>query len=601
MLGLASLVLLPTAPSQAESTEIEPVVVTATRTARTVDQSLAAVSVITREDIERRQARNLGDVLRALPGMQMTNNGGEGQATSMFLRGTESDHVLVLIDGQRVGSSTLGTAPFQDLPLHHIDRIEVVRGPRSSLYGAEAIGGVIQIFTRKGDKGGKSFSGTIGSDDTGIISGTYALGDQDRWLTVGLSLKETDGFDACQADLTAGCFANEPDEDGYRNQSFSLRGGFRMGESTEFDLQVLQANGDTEFDGGFTNESDTRSQVVGGKVKTWLSDSWQMTLAAGRADDESDNFLNGAFASRFDTQRDNYSAQSDWYVGEDTLLTLGLDHEDVSVESSTAYTVSERANSGLFTQYQGRIGEHDIQLAMRADDNEQFGSHRTGSIAWGHSLDNGLRLNASFGTAYKTPTFNDLYFPLFGNPNLDPERSRSLEFGVNGSHFDTAWSVHVYETRIKDLIAFDPFFVPANIAKARIQGLELAASREIMGWTVSARADFMDPVNQSAGANQGKLLNRRPNQILNVDVDRGFGDWSVGASLNMVGRRFDDLPNNNELGGYSVLDLRVEKSLDKHWTLQGRVDNAFDERYETARRFNQPERGYYLTLRYSDF
>lgn len=602
-LGLAIPVLLPVLGHTADSqpVEIAPVVVTATRTAQTTDQALASVSVITRADLERRQSRNLGDALRDLPGAQLSNNGGEGKATSLFLRGTESDHVIVLIDGHKVGSATLGTAPFQDIPVDQIDRIEVVRGPRSALYGSEAIGGVVQIFTRKGDRTGKSLSATLGSFDTAMVNGSFTGGDKDRWFSISATGKQTDGYDSCIGDLGAGCFADQPDDDGYRNKSLSLRGGIRLTEDTEIGLQAMNSRSDSRFDGGFQDESDTITQVVGGSLDTSVTEDWTVSLKLSNTRDRSNNFLNGAFSTSFSTERENLGIQNDIVIGEVGLMTIGMDYLDERVSSTTAYTVSERANKGLFAQYQAEYSGHDLQLAVRTDDNEQFGGWETGNLGWGYSLANGMRLTASYGTAFKTPTFNELFFPGFGNPNLDPERSRSLELGVAGEHFDTRWSLNAYETNVKNQIAFDATFTPQNIAAARIRGVELNAARKLFDWDVAAGLTLMDPENRSDGANNGNLLNRRSQQSFSVDLDRSFGRYDVGATVKAVGKRYDDLANTNELASFVVLDLRAQTELDKHWQLQARIDNALDEEYETARRFRQPGRGFYVTIRYSDF
>lgn len=598
----AAALLLLASPS-AFATDIDPVIVTATRTAQTADETLSSVTVITRKEIERQQAQSVQDLLRGIPGVDIANNGGPGKATSVFLRGTESDHVLVLIDGVKVGSATLGTAAFQDIPVEQIERIEIVRGPRSSLYGSEAIGGVIQIFTRKGGGALKPFfSIGGGSYQTYNTSAGLSGGGERGWFSVNASSIDTEGFNACDGKPSpggAGCFTTEPDKDGYRNVSGSLRAGYRFDNGLEMDVHALRASGDTEFDGGFVNESESVQQVVGGTLHFSPLDIWQITLAAGQSRDESDNFKDGVFQSRFDTERDTITFQNDFAIALDHLLTVGADYQDDRVDGTTAYAVSSRDNTGLFTQYQGMFGDHDLQLSLRRDDNEQFGNRNTGGAAWGYALSEGLRLAASYGTAFKAPTFNELYFPGFGNPNLRPEESDSIELGLSGKATWGHWSLNAYETRIDDLIAFDAStFAPANIDQARIRGLEAVLGTRLGNWDLNTNLTLLDPENRAKGANDGNVLPRRARQSLRLDADRDFGRYRLGATLLAAGKRYDDLANTRELGGYTTIDLRAEYALAKDWRVQARVENLPDKDYETAAFFNQPGRSLYLTLRY---
>ncbi len=581
--------------------ELDPVVVTASRTAETADETLAPVTVITRRDIERRQAQSVQDLLRGVPGLDVVNNGGPGKSTSVFLRGTESDHVLVLIDGVKVGSATLGTTPFEDIPVAQIERIEIVRGPRSSLYGSEAIGGVIQIFTRKGGGALRPwFSIGGGSHRTYRASAGLSGGGERGWFSLGASGIDTQGFNACDGNLAAGCFTVEPDRDGYRNRSVSLRAGYRFDEGLAVDLHALRASGKNEFDGGFVNESESLQQVIGGTLRYAPRDAWDLTLTAGRSWSKSDNFKDGVFQTRFDTVRDTLSLQNDIALAEEHLLTLGVDYRKDRVDSTTAYAVTSRRDTGLFAQYQGWFGAHDLQLSLRRDDDQQFGRHTTGSLAWGHALGDDLRLTAAYGTAFKAPTFNELYYPFgFGNPNLRPERSRSLEIGLRGRPDWGRWSLNAYETRIHDLIAYDAsIFSSNNIDRARIRGLEATLGTRLGGWDLNASLTLLDPRNEGGGANDGNVLPRRARQSLRLDADRDFGRYRLGATLVAAGRRYDDLANTRELDAYATLDLRAEYALAKDWRLQGRIENLFDTDYQTAAFYNQPGRGLYLTLRY---
>ncbi len=583
------------------ATDEAEILVTASRVAETVDETLASVTVITREEIERRQAQSVQDLLRGVPGVSIANNGGAGKSTSIFLRGTESDHVLVMIDGVKVGSATLGTTAFQHIPVSQIERIEVVRGPRSSLYGSEALGGVIQIFTRKGSGTAKPFF-SIGygeyetRETVAGISGSSERG----WFNLSASGTDTEGFDACRANLAAGCFANEPDKDGYENRSVALSTGYRFDNGVDVDAHLLRATGDTDFDGGFQNEAESIQQVASASVRFSPAEEWLISLTLGRSQDESDNFLNGIPASRFDTERDTISWQNDIIIADEHLLIVGVDYQDDKVDSTTTYAETSRDNTGLFTQFQGTFAEHDLQAAVRRDDNEQFGKHTTGSIAWGYALSGKTRFTASYGTAFKAPSFNELYFPGFGNPNLGPEESSSIELGISGTAGFGKWSVNVFQTRVDDLIAYDAsILAPNNINEALIRGIEATVTSRIDGWNLSTSLSLLDPENRSPGANRGNALPRRVRESLRLDADRQFNKLSLGTTLFAAGKRYDDLANTRELDGYVTVDLRAEYQLAKSWRLQARLENAFDEEYETAAFYNQPGRGLFLTLRYA--
>jgi vitamin B12 transporter len=586
--------------SEAEPGTAPQVIVTATRTAETADATLAAVTVITREDIERLQPLSVADLILGSAGVAVANNGGLGKLTSVFLRGTNSDQVLVLIDGVKVGSATSGTTAFENLPVDQIERIEIVRGPRSSLYGSEAIGGVIQIFTRKG--GGATtpyFSAGVGSYWTGKGNVGISGGGERGWFDVSVADLETQGFNACRGTATAGCFTYEPDRDGYRNLSTSLHGGYRFDNGVEVDLHALRAEGKTQYDGTFVNETEFVQQVFGGSVRFSPLDPWRVTLSASESTDDEDNLLNGAFKSFFDTTRDTFSLQNDVALGKDHLATLGADVQDDRVGSDTAFTATSRENIGVFAQYQGTFGRSRVQLSARNDDSNQFGSNTTGSAAWGLTLTESLRLTASYGTAFKAPTFNDLYDPFFGNPNLQPEKSQSAEVGVAGHSRWGAWSLNAFRTRIRELIVFDATTShPVNINSALIRGIEAVGSTVVLGWRIGVSLTLLDPENQSADANNGNLLPRRAEQSGKIDFDRGFGKFKFGVTVFAEGRRFDTLANTGRMGGYATVDLRGEYELARDWRLQAKIGNLFDKSYETAELYNQPGLNAFVSVRY---
>ncbi len=593
-----------------DATDLDQLVVTATRTAVTVDASLAAVEVIDRAAIDRSQAHSLPQLLRGRAGINLVNQGGLGKVTTLFLRGTESDHTLFLVDGVRVGSSTSGLASLQDIPIEMIDRIEIVRGPRSSLYGSEAIGGVIQIFTRRSGSGVHPRL-KVGTGSHGLREASAGVDARSArgWFGVDAGWQQSDGINACRGigyPSYAGCGMDnpDPDRDGYRRHSLSLRGGINAGETLTLEANALRNEGHNAYDAdpawGLPDNSDTVQQVVGGKLRYAPSERVTVQLVAGRNVDASDNFLQTVWTDRFDSRRDGATLQADVDLRHGQLLTLGVDwlRDHGSVTGPFASFVAARGNRAGFVQYQGRFGRNNLDASLREDDNDQFGRHATGGVAWGLDIAHGLRVTANAGTAFKAPTFNELYYPYYGNPGLRPETSRSVELGVGRRLSGGHWQLNAYQTTIRDLITYDTAILAANnLDSARIRGAELTAGTTLAGWDLSGQATVSDPRNRS-DANAGKLLPRRARRSTRVDADRGVGRWRMGMSWIAEGGRFDDVANNRHVGGYATVDLRAEYTLRPAWTVQAEVRNAFDRRYETAAFYNQPGREFGISLRW---
>ncbi|HMB44099.1 MAG TPA: TonB-dependent receptor, partial [Luteimonas sp.] len=540
----------------------------------------------------------------------LVNQGGLGKVTTLFLRGTESDHTLFLIDGVRIGSSTSGLASLQDIPIETIDRIEIVRGPRSSLYGSDAIGGVIQIFTRRGTAGvHPRLRVGVGSHDLREASAGVDAQSQRGWFGVDGSWQRTDGINACRGigfPLYAGCGMDnpDPDRDGYRDSALSLHGGVHATDALTLEGNALRGEGHNAYDAdpawGLPNNSDTVQQVIGGKLRYVPSDTVTVQVTAGRNVDASNDFMGDVFVDRFDSKRDSASLQADIKLGHDQLLTMGADwlRDRGDVASAFASFDKARGNRAAFAQWQARLGRSDVQASLRHDDNDQFGGHDTGAVAWGIDAAHGLRFTASAGSAFKAPTLNELYYPFYGNDTLLPETSRSVEVGAAQRMRGWHWQLSAYDTTIDDLITYDPMmFVANNIDSARIRGAELTLATSLAGWDLSGQATTTDPRNRSA-SNNDKQLPRRARESARIDLDRAFDRWRLGATWIAEGGRYDDVANTLRVGGYATLDLRAERALASDWSLQAEVRNAFDRRYETAAYYNQPGREWALSLRW---
>ena len=597
-----------------QATDLDNVVVTATRTAITADAALAAVEVIDRAEIERTSARSLPELLRGRAGITLVNQGGLGKLSTLFLRGTESDHTLFLIDGIRAGSPTSGLTSLQDLPLEQIERIEIVRGPRSSLYGADAIGGVIQVFTRRGAAtAGVRGRARLGAGSHGLREASAGLDVRGARGGVGVDIahQATDGINACTGYFDAftyegaGCFivpGTHLDRDGYRNHSATLRADFAASETWQFDARAFRAEGHNDYDGDYVDNSDIVQQVVGGSARWTPSATTQLKLTLGRNTDNSANYIGASFANRYDTSRDSANLQGDFTLAAGHVLTTGFDwlrdRADVVDPWLPPYDKA-RGNRAAFAQYQGHFDAHDLQLSLRRDDNDQFGGHSTGGIAWGMGFADGWRLTASHATAFKAPSFNELYYPYFGNPLLRPESSRSSELGVGQRGDGWNWQLNAYQTTVDDLIAYDASIgLPNNIDRARIRGVELTAGTRIGAWNVQGQLGTLDARNLSAGPNHGKRLARRPSSSARLDLDRDVGEFGFGFSAIAEAARWDDVGNHLRVGGHGTVDARVSWRFASDWTLQANLVNAFDRTYASSAYYQQPGREVAMAIRW---
>ncbi|WP_374607793.1 TonB-dependent vitamin B12 receptor [Thermomonas sp.] len=596
-----------------DAKDLDNLVVTATRTAITADAALAAVEVIGREQLDASSARSLPELLRGRAGITIVNQGGMGKLSTLFLRGTESDHTLFLVDGIRVGSSTSGLTSLQDIPLAQIERIEIVRGPRSSLYGADAIGGVIQVFTRRGAGGeGVHGRGRIAAGSNGLREASAGVDLRSARGGVGVDVahQSTDGINACLGNYNpdtwegAGCFivpGTHLDRDGYRNNSATVRADFAPNEAWQLDARAFRAEGHNDYDGDYQDNSDIVQQVVGGSLRWTPSDTVALKLTAGRNTDDSDNYIGSMLANRYTTTRDSANLQGDFTIASGQVLTAGFDwlRDSANVVDPWSPFAKSRGNRAVFAQYQGTFGAHELQLSARRDDNDQFGGHGTGGIAWGMGFGEGWRVTASHATAFKAPSFNELYYPYYGNPALRPEAARSSELSLRHDNDGWQFQLNAYQNDIDDLIVYDTaIFMANNIETSRIRGIELTASTQLGEWDLRGQLGTLDARNLSVGANHGKRLPRRPQRSARVDLDRDLGDFGFGISGIGEGARWDDVANTLRVGGYGTVDARATWRFAADWSLQASLVNAFDRRYDTTAYYNQPGREWSLGLRW---
>jgi vitamin B12 transporter len=612
-LGTSSLLLVPALAAVAvhAGDRLDPIVVTATRAPQTVDEALSSVTVIEREEIERLQPRQFTDLLRGRAGIGVAENGPFGKLSSVFMRGSNSGHTLLLVDGVRMGSATTGSASWQYLPPSEIERIEIVRGPRTSIYGSDAIGGVIQVFTRQGLEGPPRVNAFVGggSFSTREFGAGVAGGTRDTRYSLSASRFDTDGIDV----LTG---VGDDDRDGYDNTSLSGSLSHRLSNGAELFGNLLYSRGTTDFDADETDpatfavvgpyapaDNDYVHAAVRAGIRGFVTPRWQSQLAVAQSRDELDSFEGGTLADRtayFDTRRDLIDWQNTIRVHADWTWVAGVDAYEDHVDASAVFAEDSRYNVGVYSVLQGALGHHDLEASLRFDDNEQFGSKTTGQLGWGRRLSDAWRVRASTGTAFNAPSFNDLYFPGFSNPDLDPEESRSVEVGARYASGPWFLDAALFQTEIDDLIAFDmTTFSPQNVNEARIRGLEVEVGYQSGNWSSRTSLTALETEDRATG----NELPRRSPFSARVDVDRALGAWSLGGSLLGQARSFNDTANADRLSGFATVDLRAAYAIDPQWTLEASVRNLLDRDYATARDFtgadfNQPGRGAFVTVRY---
>lgn len=586
----------PASPATADA-----VVITASRTPQRVDEALAQVTVIDRARIEAAAGRTLAELLAAESGVQFWSNGGFGKTATVSLRGLEGRHTLLLIDGVRFSAATVGAPGWDNLPLDAIERIEVVRGPMSGLYGSDAVGGVVQVFTRRGQAGfHPDASLTAGSRQYGELSAGARFGSGPLDGSLRLQHRRTDGFSNTNANVPFG--SHHPDSDGFRQTSLSGRLGLRLGD-WRAEATLLRADGRSQYDDGPSADAraDLRTEVLSAQLAGPVTAGWRTAVKLARAVDDYDTL---ATASAFTplgntgtTQR-QLSWENQFATPLGTALLVAERVTQTVERPGTPYAASERTINGVAVGLNGQAGAHGWQFNLRRDRNSQFGGQTTGALAYGLQLTEALRATASFGSSFVAPSFNQLYFPGFGNPNLLPEEGRQRELGLVWRNGPVTSRVVAFDNRIRGYISSGP--LPANIPRVKVDGVSVGVDAALGAWLLSGSIDSLQPINATVGsANYGKILPRRVQDSARVGLQWRQGAWTLGGTVQAHGERFDNAANTTRLAGYATLDLRAEWALARDWTLAARLNNALDQRYETVYGYNQPGREAYLTLRWA--
>jgi len=574
---------------------LNPIVVTAGLTPQSVAQSLSSISVINRKTIEREQPTSLAQLLRGLPGVNIADNGGIGTNTSLYIRGAPAAGTMLLIDGIRLRSASVGTPALQYLDPMLFQRAELVRGPRSSLYGADASGGVLQLFTLQDQREGAHPRFSLGYGSHATRRGSASLSGREGNTYYSFAASAMDSHGTKVQPHTPNLY--------YRNVSSlgSIRHDFSNG--AKVGVMNLRAKGHNlnAYGGG---KSDYIQQVSGIYGEIPITDNWRSRLTLSESKDRLSTFAdygNSAINTRTQTAR----WQNTVDVGPHQWIS-GAEYSEDRMTGSEEYAHTHRYNKALFTEGLLNFDPLSLQGSLRYDDNEAYGHKVTGGVAAGLKLSSVYTLRASYGTAFRAPTFNDLYWPAGfgyqGNANLKPEKSHTTELGLHAAHRQWYWDLALYQSHYRDLIATgsapgNPYLsMPMNINRANIRGAELSAGANWARWHITGALTLNNPKDPTTG----KRLPRRASQTARVDIDRDIAQgWSVGGTLNVQGKSYNDAGNQQRIGGFTTVDARVGWHFAPQWRAHVSLDNLTNRHYETVLGYYEPKRTVMLDISFT--
>jgi len=609
--ALPSYVLAQTQPdTPAPDTNLNAVVVTGTRSAQYIRDVLSDNVLISAEEIAKSGQTSLVELLQRQRGIEINRNGGPGATASVFIRGANNNQSVVLVDGVRIGSSTVGGATWSTIPLEQIDHVEIVYGPLSSLYGADAIGGVVQIFTKKGSGplrvNASAGYGRYATEE--LSAGLSGATDSERRLHYAISAahEKSDGFTATKP----GNFSYNPDKDGYRKDSASGQFSVDIAKGHELGLQFLQSRLNAQYDSG-ASSYDSRTLQKLESYALYANDQiladWTSHLQVSQARDKagSDQSALASGQSQIDTTQKDISWQHDLRIGSDMLQVLLERRKELVYTSTTPAVNGERSTDSVAASYQLKRGAHLASASVRNDDSSQYGGHVTGSVGYGYRLTDALRANAGFSTSFRAPTFNELYYPNFGIASNKPEQGRNAEAGLYYEDGTSQASVVYYRNRIRDLLvtatvcpvelASHPFGCSYNVDKALLTGLSLGASTRLQRYTLRGSLDLQDPREETTD----KLLTRRARTHASFGLDYELGALQTGAEWILSGKRYDDAANKNVLPGYGLLNLYAAYDVARNWSVFGRWNNVTDKEYELAKYYATTRSNLFVGIRYA--
>lgn len=603
LIGLA----ISTQAFAATNIQADEVIVTASRVPQPKESAIADVTVITQDEIERAGQSTFIELLQRQPGVEISSNGGAGALSSVYLRGTNANQTVVLIDGVRVNSITSGTTYLGNIPLSQIEKIEILRGPASSLYGQDAVGGVIQIFTKK-IEGQPKFNAAIGYGSYNTRTAEAGFGGSHNGLNYSLNVSsnDTDGFSALKINTDA-----RADRDGYRNLSANGSLSYTINERNQVGVRFLDSQGKLDYDSSvnFNNVNKSKQTSISLFSKNQINDIWTSNLTLSKGIDKYEDISYSDWFSTWsksyiESTQNQYAWQNNFKFDIGTI-TLAYDRLEQDLRTSYNYQGKSRNSNGYYAGYLNDIGAHSIQANIRVEDSTQYGKHTTGYMGYGFQLNDHWRATASYGTAFKAPTFNDVYAPAGwgADSNIKPEESKNIEASLRYKNNASQASVTLYDNKITDLILSSgyPSYQMGNIGKAELKGATIAASTVIDSWILNGSIDIQSPENSLTD----KMLPFRSNRHGAFHIEKSWGDWNFNSELIGSSERYNNPTNTQKMAGYAVLNLIATYKINNEWTLQGRVNNLLDKDYAIALNssgtlpYNTPGTNAFFSLRYA--
>lgn len=583
---------------------LEHIVVTPARMAQAEKDVIGDITVIDRETLQNAGNDSVAEVLARQPGVQFSSNGGPQTVTSVYLRGTSPQQSLVLIDGMRISSNATGSIAWNAIDPAMVERIEIVRGAASSLYGSNALGGVINIVTKK-DGGDRPLSGWgnigLGTHSTFKTSAGIS-GAANGWdYAFAASKAQSDGFNATNRH---NAFGYHPDKDGYDQHTLSGSLGYRWAPGQHIGLTAYNGYINGDYDAGeFSHPAlaITRQQAYTLTSTNEITPWWESMLRYGLTKDYGESRY-GADSAAYGILQRTYTWQNTFALDQNQRLGVILERLEERPRASSSYTTNRRNTNSAGLTYRGDFGPHHLQASLRNDNITGYGDETTGGLGYDFDLDSRWTIGLAANTGFRAPTFADMYSPLQwgfqGNPNLKPEKSRNIEAHVQYASDTTRVGLVAYQNKIRDLIegyVCDPVTFDCtakNVDNATIRGLTLTASHKFGDTTLHASADLMKPRNDATG----KQLIRRARQVYNLGADHRFGALKLGAEYQFVGKRYEDVDNTNRLGGYGLLHLTSAYDISKNVAVQVRWNNVFDKDYQSAYGYNMPGSSVFVNL-----
>lgn len=583
--------------AQEKTQTVDPIIVTANRIPQTLSSALSEVQIIDAEEIARSAGASLTSLLQARASIEISNTGGAGQPSGIFMRGTNSNHVVILLDGVRINSATLGTTALEHIPLNQIERIEIVSGAASSLYGADAIGGVIHIMTNRSHYAGDKLqlSALWGSEKNSNYSISYNGKTEATQFQFGAGFAESDSRSATNERVA---FGFNPDRDPYRNKNFRLGISREISRDHLLGVAYVRSHGVTHFDSDPTTDDINRQTLDTLKLESYnrFTEGWDSLFRLARSRDQIET--SGGFSSRFATKQ-NQLQWENRIKSDFGTITTGADATRQQVDSDTLFSQTQRDIKGVYLGIIQEQDAHQWQLNARHDNLSGYGGYDVGSVAYAYKIQPGFRALLNAGTAFKAPSFNDLYYPeafgYKGNPNLKPERSRNVEAALEYRESNSSARLTHYRNQLNDLIVINPDFSSVeNLARARIVGTSLRLNETKNNFNTHINITWQKAID----ADSNNQLPRRARRYASVGASYQSGGTQYGGDIIASGARYDCPINalSNRMGGYALLNLFTRMKLSDSLNLQARIENAADKNYELAQGYNTTGRRFFAGL-----